>query len=126
MIRAFSLASILAAALALPAMAQEAKAPLLSGPASQAWNGDMLTAQEAQDWIGKPVFSSDWINIGEVESFQREDGNKVTGMRVNIAAFLGMGEHRISLMPAQFKLQIDSVILDVTAAQAKALQSVEK
>jgi hypothetical protein len=85
----------------------------------------MLALKHFRD-TAKPVFSSDWINIGEVESFQREAGNKVTGLRVNIAAFLGMGEHRISLMPAQFKLRTDSVVLNVTAAQAKALQSVEK
>jgi hypothetical protein len=47
-------------------------------------------------------------------------------MDASIGGFLGLGEHRIRLMPAQFKLQSDRVVLDLTAEQAKKLPKIPK
>jgi hypothetical protein len=45
-------------------------------------------------------------------------------MQANIGGFLGFGEHRIRLMPAQLSLKSDRVVLDITAAQAKELPKI--
>lgn len=47
-------------------------------------------------------------------------------MQADIGGFLGMGETRVRLTPAQFKLQEDRVTLSVTAEQAKTLPTVQK
>jgi hypothetical protein len=47
-------------------------------------------------------------------------------MQADIGGFLGLGETRVRLTPAQFKLQGDRAVLDLTAAQAKDLPKVQK
>lgn len=123
MMRTLSFATVLAAALVLPAMAQDAK-PATS--AQQQGASITLTSQEAQAWIGKPVYSSDGTKIGEVAAFARGTDDKVITMHADTGGFLGMGETRISLTPAQFKLAGDRVVLDLTVAQANDLPKVQK
>jgi len=155
MIRALSLATVLATSLALPAMAEEAKtiapgtAPTntmsdqvpvpemkrdaqatdnKSGPGAAQQDASIsLTEQEALRWIDKPVYSSDGKKIGEVAAFQRDAAtNKVIGMHADIGGFLGIGQTRVKLTPAQFKLQGDRVVLDLTSAQTNDLPKAQK
>lgn len=137
MIRSLSLATVLAAAITLPAYAQDtpAKAPVApsvtTAPAAGVTTapkaaGMMLTAQEALAWVDKPVYSSDGKKLGEVVAFLRSADNTVNEMHADIGGFLGIGETRVKLAPAQFKLQTDRVVLDVTAAQAKDLPKITK
>ena len=155
MIRALSLVTVLATSLALPAMAEEAKtiapgtAPTStmsdqvpvpqmkrdaqetdnkSGPAAAQQDASIsLTEQEVLKWLDKPVYSSDGKKIGEVAAFQRDAAtNKVIGMHADIGGFLGLGQTRVKLTPAQFKLQGDRVVLDLTAAQTNDLPKAQK
>ena len=129
MLRTLSIATVVAATIALPAIAQTTTVPPSTPPAaaaSPAAAALMLTADQAKTWIGKPVYSSDNTKIGEVAAFARGTDNAVNEMHADIGGFLGMGETRIKLMPAQFKLQDDRVVLNQTAAQAKLLPTVPK
>ncbi len=85
-----------------------------------------LTDAQAKAWIDKAVYSSDDKKIGEIAAFARDSSGNVTEMHADIGGFLGMGETRIRLMPAQFKMGTDRVVLMVTADQAKALPTVKK
>jgi PRC-barrel domain len=125
MIRTLSLAAILAAAIAIPAIAQTTpgqapSAPMIAGTKLT------LTEEQMKSWIGKPVYSSDDKKIGEVVAFARGADDTVTEMHAGIGGFLGMGETNVRLMPAQITLKADRVILNVTAAQAKDLPKVQK
>ena len=84
-----------------------------------------LTEEQAETWIGKPVVSSDGKELGEVAAFKRSADNAVLEMHADIGGLLGIGEARVSLTPAQFKLQNDRVVLNVTEAQAKALPKIK-
>ena len=84
-----------------------------------------LTEEQAKSWIDKQVFSSDGKEIGEVAGFKRAADNAVQEMHVDIGGMLGIGETRVSVTPAQFKLQGDRVVLSLTEAQAKALPKVK-
>jgi hypothetical protein len=129
MFRTLSIATVLAATIALPAIAQTTTVPPSTPPAaaaSPAAAAVMLTADQALTWIGKPVYSSDNTKIGEVAAFARGTDNTVNELHADIGGFLGMGETRIRVMPAQFKLQDDRVVLNQTAAQAKLLPTVAK
>jgi hypothetical protein len=132
-----ALATILAAGIALPALGQDAgkpqplpsvTQPAPSGPVIVTPSATrlMLTAPEATAWVDKPVYSSDGKKLGEVAAFQRNPDNTVTEMHADIGGFLGIGETRVKLVPTQFKLQGDRVVLDVTAAQAKDLPVIKK
>ena len=84
-----------------------------------------LTEEQAKSWIDKRVFSSDGKELGEVAGFKRAADNTVLEMHADIGGILGLGETRISVTPAQFKLQGDRVILNLTEQQAKALPQVK-
>jgi hypothetical protein len=84
-----------------------------------------LTVQEGMTWINKPIYSSEGKEIGKVVAFERDADNKVIGMHADVGGFLGLGETRINLTPAQFKLLIDRVVLSLTAEQAKKLPAVK-
>lgn len=124
MIRSISLAAILAAAFAFPALAQDVKSP--PAAAVQAVAPLKLTEDQTKSWVDKQVYSSDDKKIGEIAAFARGTDNTVTEMHIDIGGFLGMGETRVKLMPAQFKLQSDRAVLNLTAAQAKDLPKVQK
>lgn len=125
--RTLSVAALFATALAFPAMAQN---PSVNAPSSTTIEkntaGLMLTEEQAKAWIDKPVYSSDGSKIGEVAVIARGADNTVTEMQADIGGFLGMGETRVRLTPAQFKLQDDRVILSLTVEQAKTLPTVGK
>ncbi len=85
-----------------------------------------LTEEQAKSWIDKRVFSSDGKELGEVAAFKRGADNAVQEMHIDIGGMLGIGETRVSVTPAQFKLEGDRVVLSLTEAQAKALPKVKK
>ena len=85
-----------------------------------------ITEQEAKTWVGRPVYSSDGKNIGEVAAILRTPDNKITELRANIGGFLGLGEHQIALPAAIFALHNDRVLLNLPAAAAKELPAVAK
>jgi PRC-barrel domain len=85
-----------------------------------------LTDAQVKAWLDKAVYSSDGKKIGEVAAFARDGTGKVTEMHADIGGFLGMGETRIRLMPAQFKMDADRIVLNVTADQAKAMPPIKK
>ena len=137
MIRTLALATAFVSVVALSAMAQDTKtiptpgtvttpgittAPTSAPPVTAAM---VLTEQEGKSWIDKPIYSSDGQKLGEVVVFQRDAGNKVLGMHADIGGFLGFLQTRVNVMPAQFRLQGDRVVLVLTAEQAKSLPKVQ-
>ncbi|HEY7548321.1 MAG TPA: PRC-barrel domain-containing protein [Hyphomicrobiaceae bacterium] len=85
----------------------------------------MLTDAQAKSWVGKPVYSSDGKQIGDVVSFERGVDNAVTELHADIGGFLGFGKSRVKLTPQQFKLQTDRVVLSLTQRQAENLPKVK-
>jgi PRC-barrel domain len=84
-----------------------------------------LTEEQSKSWINKRVFSTDGKELGEVAAFKRGIDNTILEMHADIGGLLGMGETRVSVPPAQFKLQNDRVVLTLTEEQAKALPKVK-
>jgi hypothetical protein len=125
--RTLSVATLLASALAFPALAQNAT---VNAPSSTTVEKNtaalMLTEEQAKVWIDKPVYSSDGSKIGEVAAIARGSDNTITEMHADIGGFLGIGKTRVRLTPAQFTLQDDRVMLSVTATEAKTLPTVQK
>lgn len=96
-------------------------------PGAQSQPASMtMTEEDAKNWVDKPVYSSDGKEIGEVVEFKRTSGNQVSELHADIGGLMGMGETRVKLMPSEFKLQGDRVVLNVTEEQAKALPKVKK
>ncbi len=109
-----------------PALVPAQTSPNAMPPAAPADPSLTLTDAQAKAWIDKAVYSSDDKKIGEIAAFARDGSGKVTEMHADIGGFLGMGETRVRLMPAQFKMGTDRVVLTVTAEQAKTLPTVKK
>lgn len=84
-----------------------------------------LTEDEAKNWVGKTVYSSDDKNLGEVAAFTRDSSGKVEDMHADIGGFLGLGETRVRVTPDQMRLDNDRVVLNITADQAETLPKIE-
>ncbi len=97
----------------------------LAPTASTASEVITLTDEQAKGWIDKAVYSSDGKNVGEVVAFARDGSGKVTEMQADIGGFLGLGQTRVRLMPSQFKLMDDRVVLSITAEETKTLPKVQ-
>jgi hypothetical protein len=95
-------------------------------PAMPAAGPITLTDQQAKAWVDKKVYSSDDKKLGEVAAFARDASGTVTEMHADVGGFLGLGETRVRIMPAQFRFMNDHVMLLLTAEQAKALPKITK
>jgi hypothetical protein len=126
MMRPLTFAAAFAAAIAFPAVAEDVKSPSMATDAGTMLTAQAITEQEAKAWVGRPVYSSDGKNIGEVAAILRTPDNKITELRANIGGFLGLGEHQIALPAAIFALHNDRVELNLPAAAAKELPKVAK
>lgn len=100
--------------------------PSKSSSSSTAAAAPMMTDEEAKAWINKTVYSSDGRNLGEVSQVLRDNSGHVTELHADIGGFLGIGETRVRVMPNEFKLASDRVILNVASDQAKNLPQIEK
>ena len=88
--------------------------------------GVKLSDADATRWMNKAVYSSDDKNLGEVSGFMRAADGTVKELHADIGGFLGMGETRVRILPSQFKLGEDRVILNVNGEQAKTLPQISK
>ena len=86
----------------------------------------MMTDAEAKNWVNKTVYSSDGKNLGEVAAILRDSSGHVTELHADIGGFLGLGETRVKVLPDQFKVSSDRVILNIAGDQAKNLPHLEK
>ena len=86
----------------------------------------VLSTEQAKSWIGKAIYSSDGKNLGEVAAFTREANGRVTELQGDLGGFLGIGETRVRIMPAQFTIGSDRIVLKLTAEQAKSLPHIAK
>ena len=89
-------------------------------------DGLVLTEAQANAWIKKAVYSSDGKNVGEVTALKRDASGKVSELQAGVGGFIGIGETQVRVMPAQFKLENDRVVLSLTAEQVKTLPKIAK
>jgi hypothetical protein len=105
-----------------PAEKRAAPSGSMNGAASE----HTMTDAEAKTWIDKAVYSSDEKNVGDVAAIQRDPSGKVTSIQADVGGFLGLGATRVKIMPSQFKLAGDRIVLDLTSDQVKQLPKVEQ
>lgn len=105
-----------------------ATTPSMTSPSTSAAKSAslVLTEAEAKAWIDKPIYSSDNKNVGEVAAFNRDASGKVIEMHADIGGFLGVGETRVKVEPAQFTASGDRIMLKLTSEQVKSLPKLTK
>jgi hypothetical protein len=104
----------------------EKAAPPRASTTTVTKEGVILTEAQASAWIKKAIFSSDGKKVGDVTALKRDASGKVAELQAGIGGFLGMGETQVRVMPEQFKLENDRVLLSLTAEQVKALPKIAK
>lgn len=85
-----------------------------------------LTDEQAKAWVDKPIYSSDNKNLGEVAAVARGSSGEISEIHADIGGFLGLGETRVRVMPSEFSLGEDKVVLNLTADEAKKLPTLAK
>ena len=90
-------------------------------PAAAKGPDQPLTAQNAQGWVGKPVYSNDGKELGKVTKLENSAQNKATQLYADIGPGTGSGQHQVILPATRFSLEKDRIVLDMTAGQAAKL-----
>lgn len=86
-----------------------------------------LTEDDAKNWIGRDVYSSDGKKVGDITELKRDPDNKVTELYVNIGGFLGIGATRSLISSDQIQeVKADSLVLKLSEAEAKNLPAADK
>lgn len=106
-------------------IAATALAALFVVPAGAKGPDQNLTPQDAQAWVGKPVYSNDGKELGKVDVLESSAENKATQLRADISATSGESPHQIILPSTRFTIQSDRIVLDMTANQAAALPNMK-
>jgi len=94
-------------------------------PAGDVAPSRTLSEAEAQQWIDKSVYSSDEQNVGSVAVIERDASGRVTALQADVGGFLGIGTSRVKLMPSQFSLTGDRVMVNLTAEGVKQLPKMD-
>lgn len=94
-------------------------------PAKPSMSAPTMTEEQAKNWIDKTVYSSDDKSVGEVAAIMRDAGGKVTELHADVGGFLGLGTTRVRVMPDQFAIQGEKIVLKVAGDQVKSLPKVE-
>jgi hypothetical protein len=82
----------------------------------------VLTADEANGWIGRPVFSADGKKVGEVIEVKRDPENKITELSIDTGTFLGMGAAQYRVRSEQIKeIMRDELVLTLKESEVDSL-----
>ena len=82
----------------------------------------MVRADEAKNWIGRPVYSSDNKKIGEITEITRDSDNKVTELFIDTGSFLGIGATRYRVTSEQIQeVKPDGLVLTLKESEVKAV-----
>lgn len=87
-----------------------------------------VTEDDAKNWIGRAVYSSDGKKVGEIANLKRNPDNKVTELYADLGGFLGIGATHALISSDQIQeVKADGVVLKLTKAEAENLPAaVEK
>ena len=104
-------------------------APSTSAPSTAATTNASslkLAEADAKALIGKPVFSMDGKSVGTVANIDRKSSGEVNELHADVGGFLGLGQTRVRVTPAQFRIDNQRVVLNMSAEQIKALPALDK
>lgn len=86
----------------------------------------IVTEAAVNEWIGRPVYSSDGKELGAIATLQRGPEDKVSALDADIGGFLGFGETRVRFTADQIKeVKDDSLVVTLTEAEAKSLPPID-
>ena len=81
----------------------------------------IVRADEAKNWIGRPVYSSDNKKVGEIIEITRDPDNKVTEVYIDTGSFLGIGATRYRVTSEQIQeVKPDGLVLTLKEFEVKA------
>lgn len=84
----------------------------------------MVSEAEAVQWIGRPVYNSDNVKVGEIVELNRGPDNRVVDIIFDSGTAMGMGAVRYRALANQFRsVKPDSVTLSVKEAEVATVPS---
>lgn len=98
----------------------------LSGVAAAQTPGkyDLEAAEMAAELIGKPVHSSDGVEVGTVSDLSFDDEGRPDRLRIETSRHLGFGSRTVEVPPGAFMTLRGAVVLDLPADGVDVLPEV--
>jgi hypothetical protein len=124
-------AFLVAGLFSAPVLAQQTQQPAQPTPAPQAAptpapaDGTRVATEDFKSWIGMKLETVDGERVGEVVEVIPATGTELEAIHADIGGFLGFGETRVKLMPAQVTKQGDRIVVSLTKEEVKKLPKIE-
>jgi len=81
----------------------------------------IVKADEAKNWMGRPVYSSDNKKVGEITEITRDPDSNVTEVYIDTGSFLGIGATRYRVTSEQIQeVKPDGLVLTLKETEVKA------
>lgn len=99
---------------------------VLSGAAAAQTPGkyDLEAAEMAAELIGRPVHSSDGVEVGTVNDLSFDDQGQPDRLRIDTSRHLGFGSRTVEVPPGAFMTLRGAVVLDLPADGVQTLPEV--
>jgi uncharacterized protein DUF937/PRC-barrel domain protein len=82
----------------------------------------IVRADEAKNWIGRPVYSSDNKKVGEITEITRDPDDKVAEVYIDTGSFLGIGATRYRVTSEQIQeVKPDGLVLTLKESEVKVV-----
>ncbi|MGE0257972.1 MAG: PRC-barrel domain-containing protein [Alphaproteobacteria bacterium] len=94
--------------------------PPASGPTAVTPAGNLLTAANARNLIGKNVYGANGNQVGEVNNLLVGKDDKVHAAIIEFGGFLGIGEDKVAVPWDQLSVSNDRVTVNMSEDQIKA------
>jgi hypothetical protein len=86
----------------------------------------IMTAEEAERWLGRAVYGSEGSWLGEIVALRRDPENRVIEIDADIGGFLGIGETRVRVSTDQIKeVKPDGLVLKLSRTEAENLPAID-
>ncbi|MBC8050265.1 MAG: hypothetical protein H7X92_08990 [Chitinophagales bacterium] len=105
--------------------AQPSQAPAERAAPTPAQEPARIQTQDFKSWIGMKIETIDGVNVGEVAGVIPATGSVLQEVHADIGGFLGFGETRVKMMPAQLTRQGDKFIVSLTKDEVSKLPKIE-
>jgi len=85
-----------------------------------------VTEASEKEWIGRPIYSSDGKDLGEIAALSLGPDGLVNEVHADVGGFLGFGATRVRFTSDQIKqVKDDSLVVTLTEAEAKSLPPIK-
>jgi sporulation protein YlmC with PRC-barrel domain len=110
-----------------PAVREHVPSTAQLGALAQDGADYFVTEDSKKEWIGKPIYSTDGKNLGEIATVETDNDNKVTEIHADFGGVLGLGETRVRVGADKIQeVKDDRMVLKLKEVETRDLTRIRE